>query len=31
MLPPQASSWLSRKRAVAILGQLMQALRELRR
>jgi hypothetical protein len=31
MLPPQAPSGLSRERALAILGQLVRALRELRR
>jgi hypothetical protein len=30
MLPPQAPSGLSRERAVAILGQLVRVLRELR-
>ena len=30
MLPPQAPSGLSRERAMAILGQLVRALRELR-
>jgi hypothetical protein len=30
MLPPQSPSGLSRERAVAILGQLVRALRELR-
>jgi hypothetical protein len=31
MLPPQAPSGLSRERALAILSQLVRALRELRR
>jgi hypothetical protein len=31
MLPPQAPSGLSRERAMAILAQLVRALRELRR
>ena len=31
MLPPQAPSGLSRERALAILGQLVRVLRELRR
>ncbi len=31
MLPPQSPSGLSRERALAILCQLMRALRELRR
>ncbi len=31
MLPPHPSSGLSRERALAILGQLIRALRELRR
>ncbi|MGA3354996.1 MAG: hypothetical protein ABSD85_17715 [Acidimicrobiales bacterium] len=31
MLPPQAPSGLSRERALAILGQLVRALRELRK
>ncbi|MGO8874667.1 MAG: hypothetical protein ACLQNG_02745 [Acidimicrobiales bacterium] len=30
MLPPQSPSGLSRERAVAILGQLVRALRDLR-
>jgi len=30
MLPPQVPSGLSRERALAILGQLVRALRELR-
>ncbi len=31
MLPPEAPSGLSRERALATLGQLVRALRELRR
>jgi hypothetical protein len=31
MLPPQAPSGLSRERALAILGQLVRVLRQLRR
>jgi hypothetical protein len=31
MLPPKAPSGLSRERALAILGQLVRALRKLRR
>jgi hypothetical protein len=31
MLPPQAPSGLSRERALAILGQLVRALRKVRR
>jgi hypothetical protein len=31
MLPPKSPSGLSRERALAILGQLVRALRELRR
>jgi len=31
MLPPRAPSGLSRERALAILGQLVRSLRELRR
>jgi len=31
MLPPQSPSGLSRERALAILGQLVRALRELQR
>ncbi|MGO9962592.1 MAG: hypothetical protein ACLPUG_04075 [Acidimicrobiales bacterium] len=31
MLPPQSPSGLSRERALAILGRLMRALRELRK
>jgi hypothetical protein len=31
MLPPQAPSDLSRERALAILGQLIRALQQLRR